>query len=147
MTVYHRNKNSFLNYFPDLTRTDKNDVWIMNPLSNTAVRRSTLLASLQFDLPELAQNQSTLDKVRIAAFCHYIRSEYQQITAALTKLLSVSTADFCEKGVKVLDFIKTKHRSRVHPEAGLGTSCNDFEATYLPAPQSEVGLMNMWIIH
>ena len=39
--------------------------------------------------------------------------------AALTKLLSVSTADFCEKGVKVLNFIKTKHRSRVHPEADL----------------------------
>ena len=91
----------------------------MNPLSNTAVKRSTLPASLQFYLPELARNRSTLDEVRIAAFCHYMRSEYQQITAALTKLLSVSTADFCEKGVIVLDFIKTKHRSRVHPEADL----------------------------
>ena len=31
------NQNSFLQYLLDFTRIDKNDVWIMNPFSYTAV--------------------------------------------------------------------------------------------------------------
>lgn len=116
-------QQSFLKYFPNSMKTDTEHMWIINPFSDTAVKGSTLSASLKSDLLELNSNSSAklkFNDTKLTNFWHEMRSEHQTLCdVALKKLLPFSTTYLCEKGFSALTYIKTKHRSRLHPESDL----------------------------